>query len=63
MTREHRLIRAGHIQELPAILVSGRWQGWNETSPQTLRLRTPPACALAVEARNHMGYEIRDTDK
>jgi len=36
----------------------------DETSPQTLRLMDAAGHALwLVEARNHMGYEIRDTDK
>ena len=36
----------------------------DENSPQTLRLADARGNALwLVEARNHMGYDIRDTEK
>jgi type II secretion system protein H len=51
------------FQNLPAIrfLADGTI---DENSPQTLRLADAKGNALwLIEASNHMGYEIRDTDK
>jgi type II secretion system protein H len=51
------------IRNLPAIrfLADGTI---DESSPQTLRLTDAKGHALwLIEARNRMGYEIRDTDK
>jgi type II secretion system protein H len=51
------------FQNLPAIrfLADG---AIDESSPQTLRLADTRGNALwLIEASNHMGYEIRDTDK
>src|SRR5208283_1062909 len=51
------------FQNLPAIrfLADGTI---DENSPQTLRLTDARGNALwLIEANNHMGYEIRDTDK
>ena len=51
------------FQNLPAIrfLADGTI---DESSPQTLRLTDARGNALwLIEANNHMGYEIRDTDK
>ncbi len=51
------------FQNLPAIrfLADGTI---DESSPQTLRLVDAKGHALwLMESRNHMGYEIRDTDK
>jgi type II secretion system protein H len=51
------------IRNLPAIrfLADGTI---DESSPQTLRLADAKGHALwLIEARNRMGYEIRDTDK
>jgi hypothetical protein len=51
------------FQNLPAIrfLADGTI---DESSPQTLRLADAKGNALwLIEARNHMGYEIHDTEK